>query len=176
MNLAVISSDEGERVKAMQLTEKLLATNPRYFYARLLQAQIKATEGDLDAAVEETESVLSEQPHSAQAWLLRAQLAARQSDRSTAIRAIQRTIDEQVQDSHLYLFLGQLLATEGARMKRDRLREMPALWSGPPNQREQIEADLAKLRPPRKNKLKKSHLHASVFSICFGARTWKGGE
>jgi len=99
------------------MTEKLLATNPRYFYARLLQAQIKATEGDLDAAVEETESVLSEQPHSAQAWLLRAQLAARQSDRSTAIRAIQRTIDEQVQDRTYTFSSDNYWRRKGARMK-----------------------------------------------------------
>jgi len=148
MNLAVINSDEGNREQAMQFADKLLAMNPRYFYARLLQAQIKATQGDLDAAVEETESVLGEQPHSAQAWLLRAQLAARQSDRSTAIRAIQRTIDEQVQDSHLYLFLGQLQAADGRTNEAVAAYEKCLqLWIGPAKQREQIEAELAKLGP-----------------------------
>ena len=147
MNLAVINLDAGDKERAMELTDKLLAINPRYFYARLMQAQIKATEGNLDAAVAETEAVLDEQPHSAQAWLLRAQLAARQGDRATAIRALQRTVAEHVEDSHLYLFLGQLLAADGrtneAVAAYEKCLEM---WRGPSQQREQIEADLAKLR------------------------------
>lgn len=148
MNLAVINLDAGDKERAMDLTEKLLAINPRYFYARLMQAQIKATEGNLDAAVAETEAVLDEQPHSAQAWLLRGQLAARQGDRKTAIQAIQRTIAEHVEDSHLYLFLGQLLAAEGRTNEAASAYEKCLeTWHGPPQQREQIEAILAKLRP-----------------------------
>jgi Tfp pilus assembly protein PilF len=147
MNLAAINLDAGDKERAMDLTEKLLAINPRYFYARLMQAQIKATEGDLDAAVADTEVVLDEQPHSAQAWLLRGQLAARQGDRATAIRAVQRTVAEHVEDSHLYQFLGQLLAADGrtneAIAAYEKCLEM---WRGPSQQREHIEAALAKLR------------------------------
>jgi tetratricopeptide (TPR) repeat protein len=148
MNLAAINLDAGDKEKAMDLTEKLLAINPRYFYARLMQAQIKATDGNLEAAVADTETVLDEQPHSAQAWLLRGQLAARQGDRATAIRALQRTIAEHVEDSHLYLFLGQLLAADG-RPKEAAAAYEKCLetWRGPSQQREQIEAALAKLRP-----------------------------
>jgi len=149
MNLAAISLDAGDKERAMELTEKLLAINPRYFYARLMQAQIKATEGKLDAAVAETEAVLDEQPHSAQAWLLRGQLAARQGDRATAIQALQRTIAEHVEDSHLYLFLGQLLAADGRTNEAVKAYEKCLeMWHGPSQQREQIEAGLAKLRPP----------------------------
>jgi tetratricopeptide (TPR) repeat protein len=148
MNLAAINLDAGDKERAMDLTEKLLVIDPRYFYARLMQAQIKATEGNLDGAVAETEAVLDEEPHSAQAWLLRGQLAARQGDRATAIRALQRTIAEHVEDSHLYLFLGQLLAADGrtneAVAAYEKCLEM---WRGPTQQREQIEAALAKLRP-----------------------------
>jgi tetratricopeptide (TPR) repeat protein len=149
MNLAVINLDAGDKDQAMGLTKKLLEINPRYFYARLMQAQIKATEGDLDAAIAETDAVLEEQPHSAQAWLLRGQLAARQGDRTTAIRALQRTVAEHVEDSHLYLFLGQLLATEGRTNEAvDAYEKCLATWRGPSQQREQIEASLAKLRAP----------------------------
>jgi tetratricopeptide (TPR) repeat protein len=149
MNLAAINLDAGDKERAMDLTEKLLAMNPRYFYARLMQAQIKATEGNLDAAVADTEAVLDEQPHSAQAWLLRGQLAARQGDRATAIRALQRTIAEHVEDSHLYLFLGQLLAADGRTNEAVKAYEKCLeMWRGPTQQREQIEASLAKLRPP----------------------------
>ena len=92
--------------------------------------------------------MLREQPHSAQAWLLRAQLAARQGDRPTAIRALQRTVAEQVEDSHLYLFLGELLVAEGRTKEAVAAYEKCLqLWNGPANQREQIEADLVKLRP-----------------------------
>ena len=147
MNLAVIKLDEGEGKQAMELTGKLLAMNPRYFYARLLQAQVEATKGDLDTAVADTETVLGEQPHSAQAWLLRAQLAARQGDRATAIRALQRMVAEHVEDSHLYLFLGQLLATERRTNEAVAAYEKCLqLWVGPSQQREQVETDLAKLR------------------------------
>ncbi|MGA2605504.1 MAG: tetratricopeptide repeat protein [Verrucomicrobiia bacterium] len=149
MNLATINLDEGDKERAMELTDKLLVINPRYFYARLMQAQIKATEGNLDAASAEAEAVLDEQPHSAQAWLLRAQLAARQGDRATAIQAIQRTVAEHVEDSHLYLFLGQLLAADGRTNEAVAAYEKClATWRGPSRQRGQIEADLAKLRPP----------------------------
>jgi len=48
MNLAYIRLDEADTNQALEATGKLLAMNPRYFYARLLQAQIKATAGDLD--------------------------------------------------------------------------------------------------------------------------------
>jgi predicted Zn-dependent protease len=114
-----------------------------------MQAQIKATEGNLDAASAETEAVLDEQPHSAQAWLLRAQLAARQGDRATAIQAIQRTVAEHVEDSHLYLFLGQLLAADGRTNEAVAAYEKClATWRGPSRQRDQIETDLARLRPP----------------------------
>ncbi|MGO9243761.1 MAG: tetratricopeptide repeat protein [Verrucomicrobiia bacterium] len=149
MNLATINLDAGDKEQAMVLTEKLLAINPRYFYARLMQAQIKATEGNLDGAVAETEAVLDEQPHSVQAWLLRGQLAARQGDRATAIQALQRTAAEHVEDPHLYLFLGQLLAADGrtneAVTAYEKCLEM---WRGSSQQRGQIEAVLAKLRPP----------------------------
>ena len=149
MNLAVIALDEGDKDQAMKLTGRLLAINPRYFYARLLQAQIKAMDGDLDGAVAETESVIGEQPHSAQVWLLRAQLAARQGDRPAAIRALRRTVAEHVEDSHLYLFLGQLLAADGQRSEAVAAYEKCLqLWDGPTKQREQIEADLTKLRTP----------------------------
>ncbi len=149
MNLAVIDLDAGNKEQAMDLTDKLLAINPRYFYARLMQAQIKATEGNFDAAVAETETVLGEQPHSAQAWLLRAQLAARLGDRKTAIRALQRTISEHVEDSHLYLFLGQLLAADGRTNEAvAAYQKCLETWRGPSQQRQQIEASLAKLRPP----------------------------
>src|SRR5207237_2387067 len=47
MNLAVIKLDEGKTTEALGFTGKLLAMNTRYFYARLLQAQINATDGDL---------------------------------------------------------------------------------------------------------------------------------
>jgi tetratricopeptide (TPR) repeat protein len=130
----------------VSLAGKLLAIHPRYFYARLLQAQIKTMDGDLDDAVAETESVLAEQPHSAQVWLLRAQLAGRQGDRPAAIRALPRTVAEQVEDAHLYLFLGQLLAADGRTNEAVTAYEKCLqLWNGPTNQREQIEADLAKL-------------------------------
>ena len=177
----VINLDAGDKEQAMELTEKLLAINPRYFYARLMQAQIKATEGNLDAAVAETEAVLDEQPHSAQAWLLRGQLAARQGDRATAIQALQRTIAEHVEDPHLYLFLGQLLAADGrtneAVTAYEKCLEM---WRGPSQQREQIEASLAKLRPPRRSEhRRKSRLRVSDFLLLFrrndsgrGERAW----
>jgi tetratricopeptide (TPR) repeat protein len=149
MNLAVINLDAGDKERAMDLTDKLLAMNPRYFYARLMQAQIKATAGDLDGAVAETEAVLDEHPHSVQAWLLRGQLAARQGDRATAIRALQRTVAEHVEDPHLYLFLGQLLAADGRTKEAVAAYEKCLeTWRGPSKQREQIEADLARLRPP----------------------------
>ena len=147
MNLAIIRLDEGRKQQAMNLTDHLLAINPRFFYARLLQAQIKATDNDLEGAEAEAEAVLQEQPHSAQAWLLRAQLAARQGDRPTAIRAIQRTIAEQVEDPRLYQFLGQLLAAEGRTNEAAAAYEKCLqLWNGPANEREPIEAELAKLR------------------------------
>jgi Tfp pilus assembly protein PilF len=147
MNLATINLDEGNKERAMELTEKLLAINPRYFYARLMQAQIKATEGNLDAAAAETEAVIEEQPHSAQAWLLRAQLAARLGDRKTAIQAIQRTVAEHVEDPHLYLFLGQFLAADGRTNEAVAAYEKClATWRGPSRQRDQIEADLARLQ------------------------------
>ena len=149
MNLAVISVDEGKSTQALEFTGKLLARNPRYFYARLLQAQIKATEGDLDGAVADADTVIGDQPHSAQAWLLRAQLAGRQGDRPGAIRAIQRTIAEDVEDAHLFLFLGQLLVAEGRTNEAvGAYEKCVQLWNGPPKAREQIEAELAKLRPP----------------------------
>ncbi len=149
MNLAVINLDAGHKERAMDLTDKLLAMNPRYFYARLMQAQIKATAGDLDGAVAETEAVLDEHPHSVQAWLLRGQLAARQGDRATAIRALQRTVAEHVEDPHLYLFLGQLLAADGRTNEAvANYEKCLETWRGPSQQREKIEADLAKLRPP----------------------------
>ena len=149
MNLAVISVDEGKSTQALEFTGKLLARNPRYFYARLLQAQIKATDGDLDGAVADADAVVADQPHSAQAWLLRAQLAARQGDRPGAIRAIQRTIAEDVEDAHLFLFLGQLLVAEGRTNEAvSAYEKCVQLWNGPPKAREQIEAELAKLRPP----------------------------
>jgi predicted Zn-dependent protease len=133
----------------MEVTGKLLAMNPRYFYARLLQAQVEATEGGLDAAVADVETVLGEQPHSAQAWLLRAQLAARQGDRPAAIRALQRTAAEQVEDAHLYLFLGQLLGAERRTNEAVAAYEKCLqLWVGPSQQRGQIEAELVKLRAP----------------------------
>jgi Tfp pilus assembly protein PilF len=147
MNSAVIALDQGKTTEAMEFSGKLLAMDPRYFYARLLQAQIKATDGDLDGAVADVDIVLGEQPHSAQAWLLRAQLAARQNDRPAAIRAIQRTIAEQVEDAHLFLFLGPLLAAEGrtneAIAAYDKCLER---WNGPPKQKAQIEVDVARLR------------------------------
>jgi predicted Zn-dependent protease len=147
MNQAVIALDEGDTKRALELTDKLLVRNPRYFYARLLQAQVRATEGDFDAAAADVDDVLGSQPHSAQAWLLRAQLAARQGDRKMAIRALQRTAAEQVEDAHLFLFLGQLLAAEGRTNEATAAyKKCLALWNGPPEQREQIEADLAKLR------------------------------
>ena len=149
MNLAVISRDVGDGKQAVALTGKLLAMNPRYFYARLMQAQIKATDGDLDDAIADTETVLGEQPHSAQAWLLRAQLAARQGDRPTAIRALQRMVAEHVEDARLFLFLGQLLVAERRTNEAIGAYEnCLKLWDGDPKQREQIQADLAKLRPP----------------------------
>jgi tetratricopeptide (TPR) repeat protein len=149
MNLAVINLDEGDTKQALEFAEKLLVRNPRYFYARLLRAQIRATNGDLDGAVADTDAVLSEQPHSAQAWLLRAQLAARDGDRPEAIRAIQRTIAEHVEDAHLFLFLGQLLVADGRTNEAvSAYEKCLQLWNGPTKQREQIEADLAKLRPP----------------------------
>ena len=147
MNLAVISLDEGNGKQAMEVTGKLLAMNPRYFYARLLQAQVEATEGDLDTAVADVETVLGEQPHSAQAWLLRAQLAARRGDRPAAIRALQRTAAEQVEDAYLYLFLGQLLRAEGRTNEAVAAYEKCLqLWVGASQQRGQIEAELVKLR------------------------------
>jgi len=147
MSLAAIKLDEGYKQQAMDLTERLLEINPRFFYARLLQAQIKATDKDLDGAEEEADAVLREQPHSAQAWLLRAQLAARQGDRPTAIRALQRTIAEQVEDPQLYLFLGQLLVPESRTNEAVAAYEKCLqLWNGPAQQREQIAAELAKLR------------------------------
>jgi len=150
MNLATINLDEGNGQRAMELTDKLLAINPRFFYARLMQAQIKATEGDLDAATAETQTVLDEQPHSAQAWLVRAQLAARQGDRATAIQAIQRTVAEHVEDPHLYLFLGQFLAADGRTNEAvAAYRKCLAAWRGPSGQRDQIEADLARLQSHR---------------------------
>lgn len=149
MNLAVINFDEGKTTQALGFTGKLLARNPRYFYARLLQAQIKATDGDLDGAMADTDVVVTEQPHSAQAWLLRAQLAARQGDRPGAIRAIQRTIAEDVEDTHLFLFLGELLVAEGRTNEAvGAYEKCLQFWNGPPKAREQIEADLAKLRTP----------------------------
>jgi Tfp pilus assembly protein PilF len=149
MNLAVINLDEGDTKQAAEFAGKLLVRNPHYFYARLLQAQIRATDGDLDGAVVDTDAVLSEQPHSAQAWLLRAQLAARAGDRPEAIRAIQRTIAEHVEDAHLFLFLGQLLVADGRTNEAvSAYEKCLRLWNGPTKQREQIEADLAKLRPP----------------------------
>jgi tetratricopeptide (TPR) repeat protein len=149
MSLAVINLDEGKTTGALEFTGKLLARNPRYFYARLLQAQIKATDGDLDGAVADVDAVVGEQPHSAQAWLLRAQLAARQGDRPGAIRAIQRTIAEDVEDAHLFLFLGQLLVAEGRTNEAvEAYNKCLQLWNGPPKARAQIEAELAKLRPP----------------------------
>jgi Tfp pilus assembly protein PilF len=149
MNLAVINLDEGDTKQALEFSGKLLARNPRYFYARLLQAQIRATDGDLDGAAADVDAVLSEQPHSAQAWLLRAQLAARVGDRPAAIKAIQRTIAEHVEDAHLYLFLGQLLVADGRPNEAvSAYEKCLQLWNGPAKQREQIEADLAKLRPP----------------------------
>jgi predicted Zn-dependent protease len=114
-----------------------------------LQAQIKATDGDLDGAVADADAVVADQPHSAQAWLLRAQLAARQGDRPGAIRAIQRTIAEDVEDAHLFLFLGQLLVAEGRTNEAvSAYEKCVQLWNGPPKAREQIEAELTKLRPP----------------------------
>jgi tetratricopeptide (TPR) repeat protein len=149
MNLASIKLDEGQTTEALEFTGKLLARNPRYFYARLLQAQIKATKGDLDEAAVDVDAVLNDQPHSAQAWLLRAQLAVRQGDRPAAIRAIQRTIAEHVEDAHLYLFLGQLLVADGRTKEAvSAYEKCLQLWNGPPKQREQIEVELAKLRPP----------------------------
>jgi predicted Zn-dependent protease len=92
---------------------------------------------------------VTEQPHSAQAWLLRAQLAARQGDRPGAIRAIQRTIAEDVEDTHLFLFLGELLVAEGRTNEAvGAYEKCLQFWNGPPKAREQIEADLAKLRTP----------------------------
>jgi tetratricopeptide (TPR) repeat protein/type IV secretory pathway VirB2 component (pilin) len=147
MNLAAIKFDEGHKQQAMDLTDQLLAINPHFFYARLLQAQIKATQGDLDEAAAETDAVLREQAHSAQAWLLRAQLAARQGDRPTAIRALQRTIAEQVEDPQLNLFLGQLLVAESRTNEAVAAYEKCLQrWNGPAQQREQIAAELAKLR------------------------------
>ena len=147
MNLATINLDEGHQQQAMELTDKLLAINPRFFYARLMQAQIKATEGDLDAAAAETQAVLDEQPHSAQAWLVRAQLAARQGDRATAIQAIQRAVAEHVEDPHLYLFLGRFLAADGRTNEAvAAYQKCLAAWRGPAGQRDQIEADLARLQ------------------------------
>jgi tetratricopeptide (TPR) repeat protein len=148
MNLAVINLDEGKTTEALGFAGKLLARNPRYFYARLLEAQVKATDGDLDGAVADVDAVVDEQPHSAQAWLLRAQLAARQGDRPAAIRAIQHTIAEHVEDAHLFLFLGQLLVAEGRTNEAvSAYKKCLQLWNGPPKQRAQIEADLAKLHP-----------------------------
>jgi tetratricopeptide (TPR) repeat protein len=150
MNLAAINLDAGHNERAMELTEKLLAINPRYFYARLMQAQIKAIDGDLDAAAAETGAVLDKQPHSAQAWLLRAQLAARQGDRATAIQAIQRAVAEHVEDPHLYLFLGQFLAADGRTNEAvAAYQKCLATWRSPSSQRNQIEADLARLQSHR---------------------------
>ena len=97
----------------------------------------------------DTDVVVTEQPHSAQAGLLRAQLAARQGDRPGAIRAIQRTIAEDVEDTHLFLFLGELLVAEGRTNEAvGAYEKCLQFWNGPPKAREQIEADLAKLRTP----------------------------
>ena len=151
MNMAAIDLDEADTNQALEATGKLLAMNPRYFYARLLQAQIKATNGDLDGAVADADAVVDDQPHSAQAWLLRAQLAGRQGDRPGAIRAIQLTIAEDVADPHLFLFLGELLVAEGRTNEAVTAYEKCLqLWNGPPAAQAQIEATLAKLRTPVK--------------------------
>ena len=151
MNLAYIRLDEADTNQALEATGKLLAVNPRYFYARLFQAQIKALNGDLDGAVADADAVTGDQPHSGQAWLLRAQLAGRQGDRPEAIRALQRTIAEDAEDPQLYLFLGELLVAEGRTNEAvGAYEKCLQFWNGPPKAREQIEADLAKLRKPVK--------------------------
>jgi len=113
--------------------------------------QIKALNGDLDGAVADADAVTGDQPHSGQAWLLRAQLAGRQGDRPEAIRALQRTIAEDAEDPQLYLFLGELLVAEGRTNEAvGAYEKCLQFWNGPPKAREQIEADLAKLRKPVK--------------------------
>jgi tetratricopeptide (TPR) repeat protein len=149
MSLAAINFDKGDTKQALEFTGKLLARNPRYFYARLLQAQIKDTNHDPDGAVADADAVVAEQPHSVQAWFLRAQLAALHGDRPTAIRALQRTVAEHGEEAQLFLFLGELLAGEGRTNEAvGAYEKCLQFWNGPPKAREQIEADLAKLRTP----------------------------
>jgi len=52
-----------------------------------------------------------------------------------------------VEDSHLYLFLGQLLAAERRTNEAVAAYEKCLqFWVGPSQQRQQVEAELAKLR------------------------------
>jgi hypothetical protein len=55
-------------------------------------------------------------------------------------------VAEQVENSHLYLFLGQLFAVDGRTNEAvTSYEKCLQLWNGPTEQREQIEADLARL-------------------------------
>ncbi|HUK82830.1 MAG TPA: tetratricopeptide repeat protein [Verrucomicrobiae bacterium] len=147
MNLGVIERNRGHFDRALELIGQLLARNPYYYQARLMRAEIEAARGDVAAAVREVERVLKRAPHSGQAWFIRAQLAAREGDRRTAIAALERVVSEKAEDQTVYWFLARLLAIDGRTNEAAVAYEnCLRVWVDAPQQREQVERELAQLR------------------------------
>ena len=147
MRLAMLALQDKKLDAALQFTNQLLARNPRFYEARLMQVQIRAVQGDLNDAVALAEQVLRQQPHSAKAWFVRAQLWVRQGNRPEAIRALQRLLAEGSEDAGVYIFLARLLESEGRNAEAIQAYEnCLRVWPGAPEQREAFRRQIDILR------------------------------
>jgi tetratricopeptide (TPR) repeat protein len=147
MNLGVLERNRGNFDRADALAAALLTRNRHYYPARILQAELLGARGDVAGAITKINQVLRCRPRSAQAWFVRAQLAARHGDRAGAIAALQRVVAERVDDPMVLWFLARLQA--GGGQTADALKSYEQclrVWTGPPEQREQVRQELEKLR------------------------------
>jgi tetratricopeptide (TPR) repeat protein len=153
MRLAELALLENKLDDALAFTTQLLARNPRFYQARLMQAQIRAVQGDLVSAVALAEQVLRQQPHSAKTWVVRAQLCVRQRNRPEAIRALRRAVAEGSEDSGIYIFLARLLEAEGRNEEAIQAYESCLrIWPGTPEQQEPFRRQIDVLRRVGRNK------------------------
>jgi tetratricopeptide (TPR) repeat protein len=161
MRLAELALQENKLDDALAFTTQLLARNPRFYQARLMQAQIRAVKGELDGAVALAEQALRQEPHSARAWFVRAQLWVRQGDQamaaresrqydrcySEAILALRRVLAEGGEDAGVYIFLARMLEKEGRNEEAIQAYEgCLRVWPGTPEDQEPYRRQINFLR------------------------------
>jgi tetratricopeptide (TPR) repeat protein len=96
MLLATIALDENKQnqpAAALAILKEILAVEPTYFEALMLQAKITLSQGQLDEAVSQIRNIISNYPKSDQAMVLLAKAYAKQNDPELAKDSFHKALD-----------------------------------------------------------------------------------